>query len=69
MFNFSTRKVGGIRFIKLGRLSLSFCVCRSAVPLGHKRSNGGCKPPLRNIKRLRALLAIAENYQLTTIRT
>jgi len=59
MFNFSTRKVGGIRFIKLGRLSLSLCVCRSAVPIGHKR----------NIKRLRALLAIAENYQLTTIRT
>jgi len=26
MFNFSQKKVGGIRFIKLGRFCFSFCV-------------------------------------------
>ena len=25
---FTNRKVGGIRFIRLGRLQLSFCICR-----------------------------------------
>ena len=33
IFNFSTRRIGGIRFIKLGRFSLSFCVARSARPI------------------------------------
>jgi len=28
MLNFSTRRVGGIRFFALGRLRLSFCVAR-----------------------------------------
>ena len=28
MFNFSTRRIGGLRFFKLGRLCLSFCVTR-----------------------------------------
>lgn len=28
IFNISTRKVGGIRFIKLGRFCFSFCVTR-----------------------------------------
>lgn len=28
MFNISTRKVGGIRFIKIGRLCFSFCMTR-----------------------------------------
>lgn len=28
MFNFSTRRVGGLRFIKLGRFTLMFCVAR-----------------------------------------
>jgi hypothetical protein len=36
MINFSTRKVGGIRFVKLGRFCFSFCVTRSYVPVGHK---------------------------------
>jgi hypothetical protein len=29
MFNFSNKRVGGIRFIRLGRLQLSFCVVRA----------------------------------------
>lgn len=30
---FSTRKVGGIRFVKLGRWQFSLCKCRSARPI------------------------------------
>lgn len=28
MFNFSTRRVGGLRFIKVGRFTFMFCVSR-----------------------------------------
>jgi hypothetical protein len=28
MFNFSTRRIGGLRFIKLGRFCMSFCITR-----------------------------------------
>ena len=28
MINFSTRRVGGLRFIKLGRLCFSFCITK-----------------------------------------
>ena len=28
MFNFSTRRVGGIRFIKLGRFCIALCLTR-----------------------------------------
>jgi hypothetical protein len=28
MFNFSTRRIGGLRFFKLGRFCFSFCVTR-----------------------------------------
>ena len=28
MFNLSTRKVGGLRFIKIGRLTIMLCVSR-----------------------------------------
>ena len=28
MFNISTRKVGGIRFVKIGKLCFSFCVTK-----------------------------------------
>lgn len=28
MFNFTNKKVGGIRFIRLGRLQFMFCVVR-----------------------------------------
>jgi hypothetical protein len=31
LFNVSLRKVGGIWFLKLGRINLSFCVSRRAV--------------------------------------
>ncbi|WP_316172959.1 hypothetical protein [Bradyrhizobium sp. SZCCHNRI2049] len=27
-FGFSHRKVGGLRFIRIGRLQLSYCICR-----------------------------------------
>lgn len=30
----SYRKVGGLRFLKIGRLSLSVCVARSYRPIG-----------------------------------
>jgi hypothetical protein len=30
-FNFSNRKIGGIRFMRLGRLQLSFCITRKPV--------------------------------------
>lgn len=28
LFNISTRRIGGLRFIKLGRFCFSFCVTR-----------------------------------------
>lgn len=33
MINFSTRKVGGLRFVKLGRFTFMFCVSRVYTPL------------------------------------
>lgn len=36
IFNFSTRKVGGIRFVKLGRFNASFSVSKSYKPIGEK---------------------------------
>lgn len=32
VFNFSCRKVGGLRFIRIGRLCLSFCITRKEFP-------------------------------------
>jgi hypothetical protein len=31
--NISTRRVGGLRFLKVGRLCVSFCVTREYRPL------------------------------------
>jgi hypothetical protein len=31
--NISTRKVGGIRFVKIGRLCFAFCITREYVAL------------------------------------
>lgn len=28
LFNFSTRRIGGLRFVKVGRFCFSFCVTR-----------------------------------------
>jgi hypothetical protein len=28
IFNFSTRRIGGVRFVKIGLLCFSFCVTR-----------------------------------------
>jgi len=36
IFNFSQRKVGGIRFVKLGRFNASFSVARAYRPIGAK---------------------------------
>lgn len=33
IFNISFRRVGGIRFLKIGRLTFSFCVSRAYRPL------------------------------------
>jgi hypothetical protein len=33
IINFSTRKVGGLRFVKLGRFTFMFCVSREYRPL------------------------------------
>lgn len=33
MFNVSTRKVGGIRFLKIGRLTFAFCISRTYRPM------------------------------------
>lgn len=38
VFNFDTKKVGGIRFVKLGRFTLSFSVSRAYSPIGRKRA-------------------------------
>lgn len=34
IFNFSFRRVGGLRFLKLGRFTFMFCVSREYRPLG-----------------------------------
>jgi len=33
IFNFSTRRVGGLRFIKIGRLTLSYSLAKAYKPL------------------------------------
>ena len=33
MLHLSTRKVGGLRFVKIGRLTLMFCVSNAYRPL------------------------------------
>jgi hypothetical protein len=35
-FNVSTRRVGGIRFLKIGRLTLAFAVARAYRPIGER---------------------------------
>ena len=32
-FNISTRKVGGLRFVKLGRFTFMFCLSKEYKPL------------------------------------
>jgi len=36
MFNISYRKVGGLRFIKIGRLTIMFCVSQCYRPIGER---------------------------------
>jgi hypothetical protein len=33
LFNISTRRIGGIRFVKIGRLTMSYCVSRAYKPV------------------------------------
>jgi len=33
MFNISTRRVGGLRFVKIGRFTFIFCISREFRPL------------------------------------
>ena len=33
MFNICSRRVGGLRFLKIGRLCFSFCITREYRPL------------------------------------
>lgn len=33
VFNISTRRVGGLRFIKLGRFTFMFCISKEYKPL------------------------------------
>lgn len=34
LFNISTRKIGGLRFVKVGRFCFSFCITRHYRALG-----------------------------------
>jgi hypothetical protein len=36
--NISSRRVGGIRFVKIGRLCFSFCVCAQYKPLNRQEN-------------------------------
>lgn len=48
MFNISTRRVGGLRFVKIGRLTFSFCISRQYRPFGQRQASrrrcGGAGP-------------------------
>jgi len=58
MLNISTRKVGGLRFIKIGRLCISFCVTREYRPMRPlDRLRNGClaQPLTYDAKRRRYL--------------
>jgi hypothetical protein len=39
MFNISTRKVGAIRFVKIGRFCFSFCISKQYRPIGAPLEN------------------------------
>jgi hypothetical protein len=39
MFNISYRRVGGLRFLKLGRLTISWCLTRSYRPFKRPVAN------------------------------
>jgi len=36
LFLIDTRKIGGLRFIKIGKLCFSFCVTKEFRPIGGK---------------------------------
>lgn len=43
----NTKKIGGIRFLRLGRLQMSFCVCRPSTAARSAKSNVGPNPKLQ----------------------
>jgi hypothetical protein len=43
IFNASTKRVGGIRFFKLGRINISFSVSRKAPREEHRAVDRGAK--------------------------
>lgn len=47
MFNIRRRKVGGIWFLRIGRLQFSFCLCKSFAPAEKKpaHSRGAISVP------------------------
>jgi len=58
IFNISTRKVGGLRFIKAGRLCVSFCVAKSAKPIKRARPRRSAAVPSRDPAELATVLAL-----------
>ncbi|MDQ5916739.1 MAG: hypothetical protein QG584_2633 [Pseudomonadota bacterium] len=38
ILNISTRKIGGLRFVKIGRFCFSFCITRQYRPIGSTKS-------------------------------
>jgi hypothetical protein len=54
LLNISTRKVGGIRFLKIGRFTFSFCVARSAKPIKRARPKARANDPERRMNELLA---------------
>lgn len=50
LIHFSTRKVGGIRFVKIGRLSFSFCLAKSAKPIKSARPRARANNPERKMR-------------------
>lgn len=58
IFNFATRKVGGIRFVKLGRFCLAFAISREFRPFPDVRPPADVRP-LRIDFRRAALMSMA----------
>lgn len=47
--NFSTRKVGGLRFVKIGRLTLSYSIARRHAPFRPLKGREPVEPaPMRH---------------------
>lgn len=58
MFNIATRKVGGIRFVKVGRLCIAFTIARRFRPSATPRPSTEARPLCIELRRT-ALLPVA----------